>query len=99
MLVTLFGRITLVKSAQSRKASLPILVTPSGTSTSPPGPTYFFNMPFSITKSFGLLIFFFFLSSVDGSVIIPGAFPQLVYKLFSLLCKRPDLVVLQLLFQ
>ena len=49
--VTPSGMVTLVRFAQPQKALYPISVTPSGMVTSPPGPVYFFKMPFSITKS------------------------------------------------
>ena len=56
MLVTPSSRVTLVRLLQYLNASFPMLVTPFGTTTSPPRPLYFCNTPFSITKSFGLLI-------------------------------------------
>ena len=49
------GIIILVRLVQRQNASVPISVTPSGITTSPPEPTYFFKTPFSIMKSLALL--------------------------------------------
>ena len=51
MLAMPFGIFTLVRLSQCKNARFPMLATPSGMTTSPPGPMYFFKTPFSITKS------------------------------------------------
>ena len=51
MLVTLSGIVMLVNELHSKNASLPMLVTPFGITTSPPLPIYFCNFLFLITKS------------------------------------------------
>lgn len=66
--MTLSGIVIDLRFAQPLNALLPMLVIPSGTTTSPPGPLYFINLPsLSITNSFSfdrsavLLLFSFIL--------------------------------------